>query len=166
MLKTDFSPRRLRPPLAAESRRSIDPRQSLRAAAARPLRFAVVGVACGLLQLVLLVVIEALGTGALAANVLAYLLSAQLNFLLSDRFIWGDRREAGTARGGLAGRWVGFHLSIAGTFLLNQLVFIVARAFLPDVLASAAGIGVSALANFVIQDRLTFRRRPASRRAF
>ena len=34
-----------------------------------------------------------------------------------------------------------------------------ARPVLPDVLASAAGIGLSALVNFAVQDRLTLRRR-------
>ena len=42
-------------------------------------------------------------------------------------------------------------------------VFIAARMVTADVLASAAGIGISGLVNFVIQDRLTFRGRAANR---
>lgn len=125
---------------------------------ARPLRFAAVGGVCGLLQIAFLVVLKAMGLAAIPANVGAYLLSAQLNFLLSNRVIWHDRWSSRATGRDLTRRWLAFHGSIAGTFLLSQGVFIAARLALPDVLASALGIGVSAAANFVIQDRLTFRR--------
>lgn len=125
---------------------------------ARPLRFAAVGGVCGLVQIVCLVALTRLGLAAIPANVGAYLLSAQLNFLLSNRFIWHDRWSRRTRGRDLLERWLSFHGSIAGTFVLSQAVFIAARTVLPDVIASALGIGVSAVANFLIQDRLTFRR--------
>ncbi len=128
---------------------------AVRGAAARPLRFAAVGGLCGLLQIALLVALIWLGVGALPANIVAYLLSAQLNFYLSDLFIWRDRRVRLTVEH-LARRWLGFHASIAGTFVLNQAVFVVVRRFMPDAAAAAAGISIAALVNFIIQDRLTF----------
>lgn len=127
----------------------------LKRIAARMLRFAGVGGVCGALQIGLLVALTRPGVGALVANVTAYLLSAQVNFVLSDAFIWGDRRLRRTGKT-LARRWASFHLGIAGTFVLSQAVFVAARAVLGDVAASAAGIGLAALINFAIQDRLTF----------
>lgn len=124
--------------------------------AARPLRFALVGGGCALLQLALLVVLARCGCPPLPANTAAYLFSAQANFVLSDRFIWHDRHSERSRRG-IARRWLSFHASIAGTFLLNEGVFVLARVALPDVIAAAAGIGIAAIVNFVVQDALTFR---------
>ncbi|HZU77630.1 MAG TPA: GtrA family protein [Dehalococcoidia bacterium] len=125
---------------------------------ARPLRFALVGGVCGLIQLALLVALLRLRVESLTANVLAYLLSAQVNFLLSNHFIWHDRWSRRASARDLLRRWLRFHLSIAGTFALSQAVFVGARALTAPVIASALGIGISALANFAIQDRLTFAR--------
>jgi len=123
---------------------------------ARPARFAIVGGLCALLQLALLALLLRAGTEALPANTAAYLLSAQANFVLSDRFIWHDRRTE-RSRQGVGRRWLSFHASIAGTFALNEAVFVVARLALPDLVAAGAGIGIAAVVNFIIQDALTFR---------
>lgn len=144
---------------AARSFSPLKPEQAtalLLSETARPLRFALVGGVCALLQLALLALFTRFGCDPLAANSVAYLLSAQANFLLSDRFIWHDRRTE-RLRQGVARRWLSFHASIAGTFLLNEAVFAVARVALPDLLAAAAGIGIAAVVNFVVQDALTFR---------
>jgi len=137
--------------------------RALLSSATRPLRFAAVGGAAALVQLALLVLLKRFGMGAIPANVGAYLLSAQLNFLLSNHFIWRDRWSRGATAGDLLRRWIAFHGSIAGTFLFSQAVFIAARVALPDVFASAFGLGCAAIANFLIQDRLTFQRIPESR---
>lgn len=63
-------------------------------------------------------------------------------------------RDAGR---GLARRWLRFHLSIGGTAALNLLVFGVARLALPALAASALGIGVAAVFNYLLADRLVFR---------
>jgi putative flippase GtrA len=58
----------------------------------------------------------------------------------------------------------------AGAALLNMLVFATARTRVPDLMASALGIGVAAIANYLLADRLVFRTarpapyRPSSRR--
>jgi putative flippase GtrA len=154
---------RRRSPAEAERRAhwisSITPgriAEALLAEPARPLRFILVGGVCALLQLALLVLLTGTGCAPLPANTAAYLLSAQANFVLSDRFIWHDRRTE-RSRQGIGRRWLSFHASIAGTFLLNEAVFVVARVALPDVVAAATGIGSAAIVNFVIQDALTFR---------
>jgi putative flippase GtrA len=120
----------------------------------RPLRFLLVGGLCGAVQLGLFAVFLGGGVQTLPANVLAFLLSAQLNFALSRWFTWGDRRTLGLVR-----RWLAFHGSIAGTALLNQCMFVVAQVATPDLVASALGIGAAAVVNFLVQDRLVFRGR-------
>jgi putative flippase GtrA len=124
---------------------------------ARPLRFALVGGLCGAVQLGLLSLFLWGGAHALPANAIAFLFSAQLNFALGTFFTWHDRRLAAPGRW-LIRRWLAFHGSIGATAVLNQLMFALARVVVPELVASALGIGAGAAANFLIQDRLVFRR--------
>jgi hypothetical protein len=72
-------------------------------------------------------------------------------------FTWRDRRpHAGTAPIVLV-RWAAYQGSVAGTALLNMLVFVAVRAVLPPLVASAAGLAAAASGNFVIGDRFVFR---------
>jgi putative flippase GtrA len=125
----------------------------------RPVRFAITGGIAGLTQLALLTLLLDQGWYALWSNLVAFLLAAQLNFLLSGLFTWRDRR-AGRS---LGRRWLAFHGSIAGMALVNLAVFVVARFVLPNMVASAAGIGAAATGNFIIGDRLVFRAPRAGR---
>lgn len=125
----------------------------------RLVRFAVTGGVCSGLQLVLLYTLELLGWNPTAANAVGYLVSAQLNFVLSSWFIWGDRREGGPGRLEIARRWVSFHGSIAGTAVLNLVVFAAARSTTGSLTAGVLGIAVSAVLNYLVQDRLVFGRR-------
>jgi putative flippase GtrA len=145
------------PRASGRSSRQVTLSRLLFSGRARPLRFALVGAGCGLLQLLLLVALKLAGLPGVPANVGAYLLSAQVNFVLSNRFIWHDRRASGPVGQHLAQRWLRFHASILGTFLLSQAVFILCRFLLADVVASALGIAVSGVGNFLIQDLVTFR---------
>lgn len=122
----------------------------------RPLRFALVGGVCGVLQLLALIALKLAGMPGVAANIAAYLVSAQLNFVLSYRFIWDDRRVRKSGLLWLTARWLRFHASIAATFLISQAVFLIGRSVLHDVAAAALGLGISAVANFLLQDRFTF----------
>jgi putative flippase GtrA len=127
--------------------------------AARPLRFAGTGgVACAT-QLLLLALLTRHGWDTLPANLIAFLLAAQLNFALSVAFTWRDRRTSGS----LLRRWLLYHGSIAAMALLNMLVFIVMRPLVPVLLASALGITIAAVGNYLAGDRLVFRRAPALR---
>lgn len=120
---------------------------------ARPLRFAITGGIAGVVQLVLLALLTRAGWAALPANVLAFLLAAQVNFTLSSAFTWRDRR----ADHRLGRRWLAFHGSIAAMAVVNMLVFALARAALPPLVASVLGIAAAACGNFVLGDRLVFR---------
>lgn len=115
-------------------------------------RFALIGVACAALQIALVAVFEDLPIPALLLNAAAFAVAAQLNFVLSSRFTWSDR-----ASSSVLWRWLAFLGAIAGTAAVNMGVFVLARSALGDVAASAAGIAVAAVLNFVIGDRAIFR---------
>jgi putative flippase GtrA len=124
----------------------------LRSRAARPLRFALTGGLAGLLQLSLLTLLLGRGWPAAPANALAFLLAAQVNFALSSLFTWRDRRRTAS----LWRRWLAFHGAIAAMALVNQSVFLAVRTALPALVASAAGIAVAAVGNYLLGDRLVF----------
>jgi putative flippase GtrA len=130
-------------------------RQAFFSPGARPLRFAMTGGLAGLTQLVLLKLFTDQSVHALPANAAAFLLAAQVNFVLSNLFTWRDR-GAGRA---LWRRWLVFHGSIAGMAVVNMAVFAVARTMMPDLAASVAGICAAAFGNFLIGDHLVFRPR-------
>jgi putative flippase GtrA len=121
---------------------------------ARPLRFIITGGLAGLVQLGLLALLTHHGWDAFLANSLALLVAAQLNFALSAVFTWGDRFQLTS----VPRRWLLFQGSIAGTALLNMLIFTAAHTVFPVLVASALGIAVAGLGNFVINDRVVFRR--------
>lgn len=119
-------------------------------------RFAYTGAFAGVIQLALLQLWTMHGWDALLANTVAFLVSAQVNFLLSARFIWRDRHASHHRTETLLRRWLAFHGAIFGTALLNQGVFVVAQLALPALVASGLGIAAGALVNFVVQDRFVF----------
>jgi putative flippase GtrA len=123
----------------------------------RLIRFGVVGASAGALQLALLVLLSRSGVPAVSSDALAFLLAAQLNFVLSRRFTWGDRPRAR-----LPQQWAAFHASIAGTGALNIGVFSLARLAAANPFASLIGIAAASSANFLIGDRAIFRPRTAS----
>lgn len=123
----------------------------------RLVRFAITGGFAGLVQLALLHAWTELGWPPLLANLLAFLVAAQVNFTISSLFTWGDRRAGQGSIRALARRWARFHVSIVGTTLLNLAAFTLARTTLPSVAAAALGIGAAALANFAAGDRFVFR---------
>ena len=119
---------------------------------ARPLRFALTGGLAGLLQLGLLALLVGRGWPSAPANAVAFLLAAQVNFAVSSLFTWRDRRRTVP----LWRRWLAFHGAIAAMALVNQSVFLAARTVLPALVASAAGIAVAAVGNYLLGDRLVF----------
>jgi len=128
----------------------------LRSPRLRPLRFALTGGLAAMLQLGLLRGLEALGTWPILANGLGFLVATQANFLLSQLFTWADRPPDGLGGHTLPRRWARYHAAIGGTAILNMFVFATARAAAPDLLASALGIGVAGVANFLLAVQLVF----------
>lgn len=123
------------------------------------LRFAATGGLAALVQLGLLAALTGGRRAPLPAEGAALLASTQVNFVLSYLYTWRDRRlPAGTPRA-LLRRWLAYHGTVAATALLNMGVFVVSRADLPVLAASALGTAVAAALNFVAGDRLVFRMR-------
>jgi len=116
-------------------------------------RFAITGTTAGAFQLLLLKLLVGHGMNALAANSSAFVLAAQLNFVLSNAFTWGDRARTMP----LWRRWLAFHGSISGMALVNLTVYTVARMEFPYLEAAAAGIAAASIGNFLLGDRLIFR---------
>ncbi len=129
-------------------------------ARACPIRFACVGGTSAVLQLALLHILTGHGWNAIVAEIVAFFVSAQVNFLLHINITWRAWR-ATTTRQTLGRCWLAFHGSIAGTALLNLSVFTVAHLVLPALYAAALGIIAAAVVNFVTLDRLVFRPIPA-----
>jgi putative flippase GtrA len=120
----------------------------------RLFRFAITGGLAGAIQLALLTAFTHGGWHAIPANMLAFVLAAQVNFAMSGLFTWRDRRTSLS----WPRRWLLFHCSIAGMAVFNMLVFAVVRLLLPDLLASAIGIAAAA-GNFILGDLVVFRAR-------
>jgi putative flippase GtrA len=125
----------------------------LLSAGARPLRFALTGGGAGLVQLGLLALLTGRGWPVASANAVAFLLAAQVNFVLSTTLTWRDRGTTAP----LWRRWLMYHGSIVAMAAVNGLVFLAARTALPPVPASATGIAAAGLGNFLLGDRLVFR---------
>src|SRR4029079_11941981 len=97
----------------------------------------------------------------------ALVLSSQVNFFLSATFTWRDRdaleRRGGHSRGTtliILGRWARFMSGIAVTTLLNDGLFILLeRTDLPVLVAALISSGVIAVVNYLMIDRLIFRRK-------
>ncbi len=145
---------RLRAAPAGKSRR-LYARGLLSGRARRLCRFAITGGLAGAIQLALLLAFTRAGWPGLPANLAAFVLSAQLNFIMSGLFTWRDRLTALP----WPRRWLFFHCSIASMAVLNMLVFALARLLLPDLAASALGIATAATGNFLLGDRVVFRAR-------
>ncbi len=125
----------------------------------RPLRFAFVGVLAGLVQLGVFSLLILRGVNPILGNVLAFLGSVQLNFLLSSLITWRDR---GVPPGWMEVplRWARFHAVCAVGASVNFMTFfMLARGPLPALVASGAGILAGAIVNYSVNDRVVFRRR-------
>jgi putative flippase GtrA len=123
----------------------------------RGLRFAVTGAVAAILQLVILRAETWLGWDSLLANVAAFALAAQVNFVLSQQFTWRDRPAAQVVPFARLRRWLRFHAGICGTALLNLGVFAVSRTMLPTLLAALLGIAVAGIVNYLLADHFVFR---------
>lgn len=121
----------------------------------RPLRFAAVGGACAVLQLLALAALARLGVELHAADALAFVLCAQVNFALNSAITWRDRRASARA---VAGRLAGYNALALGSLAVNQVVFALALPATHYLIASALGLLAGALLNYTGCGRVIFRR--------
>jgi len=121
------------------------------------LRFALVGSTCGVIQLGLLHVLVEAQVQDNLANLAAFGMSAQVNFILSQFFTWRDRWAPSLGPPRLISRLFLFNGSVATTGVVNQSVFGLANLFIWYLPAAALGIAVAAVTNFLLNDRIVFR---------
>ncbi|MCD0447543.1 GtrA family protein [Glycomyces sp. A-F 0318] len=127
-----------------------------------PLRlalFAAVGTTCFAVQAGILLALREAGAPDALANAVGFLVSAQVNFLLSTRFTWSDRRLPPSSPRPAAARWAAFQTTVALSLACNTGVFALASRFTGPVVAAAAGVGFGALLTFLASNHLIFRRR-------
>jgi putative flippase GtrA len=125
--------------------------------AARPFRFGAVGAATFAVQLGLLFLFKEAGLGSLIAYALGLFVAVQFNFVVSQAFVWGDRRTELMLGRDLMQRWLTFHGCIALSLVINFGAFAIAQVFMPDFPAALIGISTSTLIKFLSLDRLAFR---------
>ncbi len=120
----------------------------------RPLRFVLVGGLCFGVQYAIMVALASLGVPWPVANAVGFGLSAQLNFVLSSMFTWGDRVQSRPGP-----RWLSFNASVALGLTINTVVFSVLFSHVGHLLAMAAGVGSSMVVTFLVGNYVVFRRR-------
>jgi putative flippase GtrA len=129
-------------------------------AAVRPAEFLTIGGVGALFQLSVLALLkEGTGLGSWS-NAIAFLLAAQLNFVLNYAVTWRDRRTH--SPGVFVRQLAGFNVLVCAGLPVNQAVYLLADMVLPYILAGAVGIGATTLGKYLIADRWIFPRRSAA----
>lgn len=123
----------------------------------RLVRFGVNGVVTFFLQIGILILLKSEGLSGVVANAIGLAVAVQFNFLLSEIFVWSDRRLLTVMGREMAQRWLTFHGCIAMSLVLNFGAFVIAQLFMPDVPAAILGVAASTLVKFLSLDRLAFR---------
>ncbi len=129
-----------------------------RVLSARVVKFALVGGSCGLVQLAILHTLVTAGLEEHLSNLIAFIISMEVNFTLSQLFTWRDRWSASLGAGTLLRRLIFFNAAATTTGVVNQGVFALLNLFIEYLPAAAGGIAVAAFTNFALNDRLVFRR--------
>jgi putative flippase GtrA len=121
----------------------------------RLMRFAIVGVSCFLVQLTLLLLLDDI-LHLYIADVLAFIISAQLNFALSQAFTWADRRQSER----MLVQWLKFNASaLVSVVAVNASVFwLLAEAGLPIWLAMLCANAASTMWTFLMNHLFVFKK--------
>ncbi len=120
----------------------------------RAVWFVAVGAAGAVVQLGLLAVLTEFTSFGRFSNAAAFLISAQLNFLLSSLLTWADRETGG--RRSIAWRLLRFNALISVAAVANQAIYLAFERMLPYLLAGAIALVVTAVAKYFIADRWVF----------
>ena len=123
----------------------------------RFVRFGVNGIVTFFIQIGILLLLKSAGMGGVLANAIGLIVAVQFNFVVSEVFVWSDRRLMSVLGRQMAQRWLTFHGCIAASLVLNFGAFLIAQLFIPDLPAAIVGIGASTLLKFFSLDRLAFR---------
>jgi len=124
----------------------------------RVMRFLTVGGTCGIIQLSILHALVVWGIEEHISNLIAFVISMEINFAMNQLFTWRDRWTTSLSVRKVIGRLLLFNVSASLTAgVINQGTFALMNLFMWYLPAGAIGICVAALANFMLNDRLVFR---------
>ena len=130
---------------------------------ARVMWFAFTGVSAGLFQIAFLAGWLQVDDNHRLGNLVSFLAASQVNFALNQALTWHETlREAQGPS--LPQRWLRFHGAIAGTGVLNQVLYNVLVTWLPAMASVALSIALVGVCNFFLLNALVFRRSPRERR--
>lgn len=115
----------------------------------RILRFGIVGTLCLLIQILILFILEHL-IPPVFANGIGFIISAQLNFILSYHFTWRDSARKNGFR--LAATWLQFNLVVLLSACINGAAFFLIRYTLieSNTVAAIGATAVSTACTFLI----------------
>lgn len=121
----------------------------------RQLLFVAVGASCFAAQYGALSVMAAGGLNRPVANALGFILSAQLNFVLSSRLTWRDRRA--TTSKTLWARLVAYNGTALISLAVNTLAFSLVYQRVGNLAGAAIGVACGMCVTYLVCDRLIFR---------
>ena len=124
----------------------------------RLIRFCFVGGFCGLVQMAFLYVFVTRGVQENLSNLVAFIISVQINFFLSYFITWNDRRNPSLKLTKLARRLVFFNGMAITTMVVNQVAFAIFLFFTPYLVAGVLGILAAAAVNYMVSDKFIFAR--------
>jgi putative flippase GtrA len=125
--------------------------------------FAAVGAFCFAVQLILLTLIIRAGLDRPIADAIGFALSAQLNFLLSTRFTWRDRKVAG--RRDIGVRWLAYNATALLSLACNTAVFTVAYRGVGTTAAALLGVLAGTAVVYLTCNYIIFRTQRSAARA-
>jgi putative flippase GtrA len=122
----------------------------------RILRFGVVAGACTLLQLGLMLALIAKGIDSVTANGIGFVVSAQVNFVLSIVFTYRDRRITWSSTI-IVTRWIPFNATALCALAINEVVFtLCVQQHLAHVPAALCGAVSGSIVSFTIGNKAIF----------
>jgi putative flippase GtrA len=124
----------------------------------RQVLFICVGATCFLAQVATLTALSALGVSRPLGNALGFVISAQLNFVLSAKLTWRDRPGRATGTGWA--RWLSYNVTAAVSLAVNTAVFTVAYHQIGNIPAAALGVLCGMCVTYLVCDLMIFRERP------
>lgn len=121
----------------------------------RLVKFGAVGSFCTGLQYVLLLALKHEHVWPFSADVLAYGLSAQVNFAMSYLYTWSDSARLGGSS--MAKTWAAFNGVMVISAVVNGVVYSALRGNAGDAVAVVVAAAVSATINFILNHKMVLK---------
>jgi len=122
----------------------------------RILRFGGIGGLCALIQILCLHALVEVGVAPSVANVVTLICCAQLNFALSCRVTWAERRDISSEGQSTWHRLARFNGMVLISGLANQATFMATVPHLNYLIAGVLAIAAGGIVNYTVSDRIVF----------